>query len=340
MKLSDLRAHSGTLGLVLLLGLFLGIAYLSNQDVGTYDSTDPGYNQAYWLARIARVGPEKSYSEFTEKNAQEEYERQHLSAHVMGELLFKTLGEKGIVVCDATFGFGCYHGFFGRAISEGGVESIRRLNTACVEEYGALGTGCQHGMGHGILEYVGYGNIVKALTLCKETTQLVPLLGCTSGVFMEYNSPLAGIAEGLVPSTRVVSSDTPYEPCTKVPEEYQASCYFELGSWLPTIPPQDYEEAGELCAGLSGSARTHCFLGLGSSLAYRTNYDLSSALTECAEFSELDELSCRAGVSWGFYSVPEHRSSALDACEYTDETQRATCESLSDLTQGLDAEQP
>lgn len=320
--------------------LVLGGAYMSMRGAlfgVAYDAEDPTYNVAYWEARIAKNGAEAAFSEFKERNRLASDTRQHLSAHVMGELIFAARGTEGIAVCDAEFGFGCYHGFFGRAISEGGEASIPELDAACVAAFGPLGSGCQHGIGHGVLEYVGYENVTKALELCEGTTRPSPLLGCPSGVFMEYNTPLVGAGDGLVPSSRAVTAETVYEPCTSVPSAFQGSCYFQLGQWLAPSLSEDLGKLGRICTNLPTNARMHCFLGAGEGVAFLSRYDVTSSRALCASFTEgEDELSCRAGVSWALFSTKAGGALVKEACAYEDDAKEARCLSLGDLTEGLD----
>lgn len=328
------RIVASALALVALLAL--GAYLYSAHGRVSYNPDDPAYNRAYWTQEVKAKGASAAYAEFKQRTAQLSLGRQHFAAHVIGAVIGEALGANGVKVCDSSFGFGCYHGLFSQVISTGGASLVRNLDAACVSAYGPLGTGCQHGIGHGILEYVGYSHVGDALALCKETTQLVPLLGCTSGVFMEYFYPLTGPATALAPSTRALDPAHPYAPCTDVPVENRSSCYYELGSWLRTSQG-NAEAAGKWCAGLSGADRTDCYLGVGT-LAFQVNgNDMNAARMECAALAPADELSCRAGVRWGAFANPSTKAHAAEACGYTDSAKETACEKLGDLTQGHDA---
>jgi hypothetical protein len=252
----------------------------------------------------------------------------------MGELIYGAEGIGGIAVCDASFGFGCYHGFFGRAISEGGEVRIAELDAACVDAFGPLGTGCQHGIGHGVLEYVGYDRVNDALALCGKTTQIAPLLGCASGVFMEYNSPLMNIGDNLVPSARPVTQETIYEPCEDVPSEHQPVCYYQLGEWIAPQYASDPSRVDGICGKLAGAMREYCFLGAGAGAAPYLHYSLEESRTWCAHFGGGDERSCRAGISWALYADLNHRPEAARACAHEDASWENACRAFGDLTQG------
>lgn len=299
-----------------------------------YSDTDPAFNRAYWAQEIQRHGAKNAYQEFKERTQKAPPARQHFAAHVMGSVLAQKLGTDGIAVCDPTFSFGCFHGLFASIIAEKGTPVISELNAACVKAYGPLGTGCTHGIGHGIMEYVGYENIEKALELCDLTTQQVPLLGCTSGVFMEYNQPLSGDPKNLAPGTRTFDVAHPYEPCTNVAERFQSSCYFELGNWLRNTMESDTAKRDAVCAGLKGEPRSRCFMGDASAGAQAHGYDMKTSLAECSSLASEDEFSCRAGVRWGFFQVTETRARADEACAYADSMRRDACVMRGDLTRG------
>jgi hypothetical protein len=315
--------------LLAVLAAIAGIVFLADfmrSGGAAYNPDDPANNKAYWEAEIERFGGTRAYAEFLKKNGEKDPELQHFSAHVIGEALYKKLGIKGITVCGAEFSFGCYHGFSTLAIAEGGRDAVMELDAACTEAYGPL-SGCQHGIGHGIMEYAG--RISEALTMCKELVyQPTPLLGCTSGVFMEYLTPLAGAGDGVMPEARAFNPEEPYAPCPNVPEAYRASCYFELGQWLRQTQDLDY---GSICGGLAGSDRAHCFLGLGADFT-RGWKDADSLIAKCSRYAPDDELVCRAGAAWQF--VGGKKAAAL--CAYDDDTLKKTCIQTADLTEGLD----
>lgn len=300
-----------------------------------YSDADPAYNRAYWAQEVAAHGPRAAYQEFAQRNAKAPAGRQHFSAHVIGSVLGDEFGPAGIAYCDAAFGFGCYHGFFAEVISAGGTALIPKLDAACTKAYGPGGTGCQHGIGHGILEYVGYGKLDQALALCDTTTQFSPLLGCASGVFMENDFRLAGTGTAQGPSRRDFDPAHPYAPCTEVAAQYQPACYVELGQWLRISLGPSYAKLGALCAAAPGTAaRTDCFMGVGSIQDALEGYDPATALAHCAQYAGRDQLSCRAGAWWGFYQVPEERAKDASICAYADAAQEQACLALGDFTGG------
>lgn len=318
--------------LVALGGVLSFVLYFAGNFVSPllrYDPEDPGFNKGYWSQEISSAGAERAYEAFVEKNNLIPEARRHLFAHAMGEALFAELGIEAVATCTDAYSFGCYHGLFSRAIAEGGKDAVLQLDAACTERFGNL-SGCSHGLGHGILEYVGYENLDKALSMCSSlVSQPAPLLGCTSGVFMEYLAPLKGSDGSLAPSSRPFDPELPFAPCTDVSEEYRSSCYFELGQWFRQTPGTDY---GALCGRLEESAKRNCFLGIGTDMT-RGWKDADTLIAKCARYDAENELACRAGAAWSLVGSP----TAVALCAYGNAELTQECIEMADLTEGGDA---
>lgn len=311
-------------GLVLALLLGAGLVLHSVESHKAF-TQGPAHARAYLANQIATKGVVQAYAAFVEKNTELPRKDQHANAHLMGEELYKAAGVDTVSVCNSDFGFGCYHGLFGRAISEHGPELIPALDAACIRAFSELGTGCMHGIGHGLMEYVGTKQLARALELCESTTQLMPLLGCTSGVFMEYNAPLGGDENNRTPYTRAFDVARPYEPCDAVDARFQDSCYYELGQWFYDTVSTDTAAVDTFCSGRSGEQRVHCYLGVGASDAIRSEYQPESIIRYCDTFTGEDALMCRAGAAWTLYAIPDYRSRSASLCAYEDEERAARC---------------
>jgi len=322
--------------LILVLAALVGIGFIAQQrspDVA-YSDSDPAYNRPYWEQQISAHGATRAYAEFIELNAAAPRNRQHFSAHAMGVALYTKLGLSGITVCDRSFAFGCYHGLASRAIAEGGEKAVQKLNEHA-QAFGAqkfnLVSMSQHGIGHGILEYVGYQHLNQALEMCTTLIdQPAPRVGCTSGVFMEYFTPLAEQTEGAEPFVPPFNPDDPYAPCPSVAEVFQQTCYFELGQALRQTPDSKYLS---VCAGLSGESRMNCFLGVGTDLARMP--DPEQVVSRCETAAPEDAFFCRAGAAWGYSDDGTQRSQVM--CDYHDAAEQKACERTADLTDGIES---
>lgn len=304
-------------------------------------AVDAVQEQERWSQRIREAGAEESYKEFKQLYANSNFGTQHTAAHIFGPILYETVGIRGITICDSSFSFGCYHGFFGAALSDKGLSIVTDLDKACVEKYGPYGTGCQHGIGHGLLEYMGYGNLVKALEACKLTTQKNLLHGCTSGVFMENNVPLTLGDQTARTETRKLNPNNPYEPCTDIPERFRESCYYELGQWWDKVYEKDYGTLGRLCGNIEKEAyREDCYLGVGNVVAPSTLYNIAQAIDLCEKMPDPEgKLICRAGASWSFFAEPKYRELAPSMCDGVQPYRDYSCTQKADIIRNKSIEQ-
>lgn len=296
-------------------------------------SVDAVNETALWKSRISQVGTNQAYQEFKNKYSKQNFGIQHYAAHVFGPLIYDRDGVKGVAVCDQTFAFGCYHSFFGRAISEKGLSIIPDLDRACLSKFGPLGTGCQHGLGHGLMEYFGRDQLLEALQACRLTTQLNPLFGCTSGVFMEYNVPIIIGTDNTYTEFRKLNPTDPYEPCDKIPSNFQKSCYYEMGQWWDKVYQGDYSKLGQLCQSVANSDyRDSCYFGVGNVSAPSSNYEILATISKCQQMPDpKSQITCRSGASWSFYAEPTRRSLASQVCEGLQPSDRDRCVKDSDL---------
>ena len=271
-----------------------------------------------WLEVIKNKGAAAAYQQFKNEYAKYDYSTQHNTIHMLGELLYEVEGVKGITICDDSFAFGCYHGFFPRALSENGLGAMRELDQACVDKYGDKINACSHGLGHGILEYLGHNSLNKALEICTNSIRLQDVRTCLSGVFMEYNFPTI-IDDGKAEKTvRHFDPENPYFPCdTTIPEEFRKLCYYTLGEFWLSASGLDYAKIGKFCSDLSDTGhKAECFKGVGNNIAPTSNYDVESVREKCEKIQDEDgEFYCKAEASRSFLGLPQHRLNGLKVCE-------------------------
>lgn len=285
----------------------------------------------YWSKLLGKLGPAKTYTIFKENTRSKPAGAQHVSAHIFGALLYEKVGAEGIGTCDADFAFGCYHSFFGRAIADKGQAVVTPLDQACIKKFGPLGTGCQHGIGHGLMEYYGT-KLDLALTGCL-VTQRISLLGCSSGVFMEYNFPTITGNETANTSLRKLDPTQPYNPCPNVAAKFQKSCYYELPQWWYQVYEGDDRVMGRLCQDIGDSThRENCFRGLGNTIGPRTKFDLDKGLQICQLMPSRDgQTLCLAGLSWSWFAEPAKRPVSTRPCQNLPPDDSRLCLDKADL---------
>lgn len=273
-----------------------------------------------WSNIIETKGPEEGYEIFKEF-FKELYLVQHNMSHIFGDILYEKEGVSGVAICDSTFSFGCFHGFFTSAISDVGLEIIPFLDEACNES-----TECQHGIGHGLMEYMG-NNIVSALRACELTNQPDPLAGCTSGVFMEYNVPLVVHNDTISVEPRELNEEKPYGPCIDIPERFRNSCYHELGQWWNQVYEKDYKLIGNLCKNIENDTyRQSCFSGVGNIIPNSAEYNLELTIQLCEEMPT-DEgiVNCKIRASWAFLNSPNQSIDGPLVCGALEEEDKKQC---------------
>ncbi len=339
-KMSFFKTKKGAQALVLALVFFLvfGTFFFRQNTVSTpilKTDKDPTKIIAYWSNRIDAVGAESAYQQFSSFYKESDYTVQHPAAHIMGALLYQKLGNKGLSVCDSLFAFGCYHQFFASALADAGPEVVQKLDEVCIEKFGRFGTGCQHGIGHGLVEYFGYEkeSLLQELSLCSLTTVVGDYFGCSSGVFMQYNIPVSFSGGEIKTGVRPFDSKNPITPCdTFIPETNKKPCYFSLGQWWFAASSESFEKLGTFCAFVDGRYRESCYLGLGNSLIHEEKYDYRRGLSACRLMPDWNaELLCRAGASWGMFAEPLFRVNAWRFCEGLSVTDQEFCRNKSDL---------
>lgn len=256
---------------------------------------------------------------------------QHSIAHIFGEVLYKLKGNASITVCDDSFAYGCFHGFFMNAISNEGIGAIKQFDEMCIKKFGEYDTGCQHGIGHGIAEYLGPQNLDRSLDACATLTWKHKLMGCSGGVFMEYLLPsFSKNASGLTISP--INWDKPFKPCDTVNKNFAPECFYNLGNYYYYALSKDSERALKLCDTVSESLdRKSCFLGVGDSI-YSKIRDITKTIQQCRLGPNKEsEISCRAGAAWYLYASEIYRSEAKKFCENLNTLDFEKCQKDSDL---------
>lgn len=252
----------------------------------------------------------------------------HLRAHAFGDALYKARGIAGISVCDGSFGFGCYHGLISQAIAKEGEGVVAALSTLCVEQYGINGTGCQHGIGHGLAEYFGPKQLNKQLDNCKNLPWLGVYFGCQNGVFMEFFHPVINDERGNNFSSRTIDQSNPYGPCTLVDNFFRDACYLELGSWWYKGDDQALPSMFDWCDAADTKQHVHsCLLGIGIAIAQKEQLSSLTSTKKCLTgHSTLDRGMCLAGARWIIFSEPEYRKQSEEVCQSVPKPEQEICE--------------
>ncbi len=304
--------YLGVLMRVIFCAGIASIIFLQNSRPVKDTLISEGYDSAHWQARIVRVGGPGAYAEFSEAYKDKNPSEQHGAAHIFGDAVYHELGLSGIAVCDSRFSYGCFHEFIGRAITSGSLDVVPQLDIACNES-----AGCVHGIGHGVLSYLGYGvsNLATALRVCDGLSYDDPFQGCDAGVYMEYNlrTMLGGVSS--TTDTRIPHDEADWlVPCDRASPAHARACYLWLPQWwwvyltesqkLPSSSA--FKKMAMVCQNVrNGEYKNTCIEGVGLLAPAASGYDAASvpSLCEGAFRSESQRLLCRAYAASVFFTT-------------------------------------
>ncbi len=290
-------------------------------------------DRAFWTKRIGQIGADAAYAELKKKYDHDQHGRRHTMTHLFGELLFRTHGVLGVTVCDNANEFGCFHGFFSTAVREKGESIVHRLDEACLEKYGSTDHGCQHGIGHGVLEYFGSDRLTEALTLCSTLSWKGDIGGCGGGVFMEYNMPTLIDEDEVSTGLRPMKEGEPYEPCDSLPAKFFHNCLYNQVQWWGQIYDHDFGMLGSLCAERKDTEEQQvCFRGIGQIAAPTANYNAAKAIENCNHLPTEEAITlCRQQASWSTYASFPSIDQAPLVCEGMADEALKNCPSVQDV---------
>lgn len=260
-----------------------------------------------------------AYAAYLEEAKGLSYNEAHALAHVAGEALYEAEGVEGIARCDETAAYGCYHGLAGAALAAEGPASAGKLGDACFE-WAEKGFTCIHGIGHGILAYLGDTKLGTALELCEPINRGISEIGgCYGGVMMEYNFNTMRGGDGV--ELRAYDDSRFDAPCPDLPAAYQAACYYELPAWWFAVQRtagagDDYAPVGALCARVGDALlRGVCYRGVGSVAAPHSAFEPDRIRAACGAMpSAGGKDACLVEALGRLIDTPEGREKLRSFC--------------------------
>lgn len=200
----------------------------------------------------------------------------HLLGHIIGDILYKQQGAKGILHCTQDFRNACSHTIVIGTLLEKGPDSFGEIADLCRKAPGGPGayTMCFHGLGHGVLAFNGY-DLPKAVKMCEKSgTGLGPeYTECVGGTIMEMIAGVHDPQVWAVQAKKYFKADDPLYPCTAdfIPHQAKGICYtyitphlfLSAGANLGHPDPETFAEAFSYCEPLSGGDRASCLGGFG-----------------------------------------------------------------------------
>lgn len=243
---------------------------LSFEELQTFFSNlagGKGAKYAFDVLRIASIPPNTDL---------------HLLGHVVGDELYKQQGANGIKICTDEFRNACSHSIVVGLLTEKGEIALNEISIACKEAPGGKGayTMCYHGLGHGVLAYLGY-DFTKSIEMCEMTGtaeySYQEFYQCIGGSVMEMIS--GGFHDRQLWEKQreiFLKKDQPLSICNgnSLPEGARQLCLVYLtpylfeavGAEMSRPNPLDFEKAFLLCNKLPLSdtyGREACYGGFG-----------------------------------------------------------------------------
>ena len=242
-------------------------------------------------------------------------DKQHLVGHMFGEVLYDTYGVSGLSVCDDDFIFACYHGFLGRAISLRGLGVIEELGRECDKKKQDR-LGCDHGIGHGVMSYLGEDKLVQALEACDRLSWKGLVGGCSSGLFMEYNFKNSHVPENGKIVPRLLNEKNPFAPCDSLPGQFQYACYYEQPDWWQHVYHGDFSKIARLCDSIPDQYKEFCFIGTGRIIAQAEHFEIKASMDLCDKMPSPHAIAvCRSGGFLSIFDYTRDHDHSLAMCE-------------------------
>ncbi len=304
--------------------------------------------ERYWLGRMQAVGVDQAKAELAADIADKSLTDAHNISHAFGGALYNFGGP--LTDCPVTdtndefLSSGCNHEYIGRAISEHGLGVIKSIEESCATLAPSKFHLCEHGIGHGLIGYLGYSleNLKAAVDVCTQTGDN----NCYRGAFMEYD--FRRLVTGEINMRPPGSGEMEHSFCDGFSDHIRSVCiYWEPNWWYGVLlPDPSVKDVGvlpklvTLCDQWKGLDNNLCLVGAGFNIFY-LGVDVPAATKLCDTYFGDKSLFCKLGVAARYRTVGVDTNEvkkvctgltgkAMDQCMYAVE---GHVEKLSDLPQ-------
>lgn len=269
-----------------------------------------------YIQLMDRVGPEQA-QEMLQHSGIPYTGSAHLLNHTSGYYIWRKFGPSGIIKCKDYFSASCYHGFFISGLGNRKLENIDAMMRGCKRESKASNLQCSHALGHGVLAYQGYANLLEALSMCDDISKRIKDFAvsfCYSGVFMEN---MLGLHEGRSSPDRWIKASDPLYPCNdpRIAERYIAECWYYQAQQMSKVFKDDNKVA-EVCNELRNpKSESNCFDGLFREFNTATKSDIKRKFELCDQMPEEWKSKCISTQASALLQQGDHET-PLRICAY------------------------
>jgi len=295
-----------------------------------------------WSQAIKTDGADKAYKDFQASVASLDQGTQHADAHSFGAALYSAKGIDAFPLCRDIFQYGCAHGFIATALQTEGMQVVAHFADVCrAQGYPGM---CLHGIGHGLVSYLGYDDaaLQKAVSACRDIAHDTSTAGCIGGSVMEFGQKTMAIQK----DSRVMTPENSYEPCLSLAPDAKSACYFWNAGWWYTrlnyieslTPEAAVKKMGQLCASQKETEYIgECFAGLGDIVAMASNYKGAEAVRMCDSASRdpSERLYCKAYAADIFLGDARTRPDAFIVCNSLPSDEKNRCMYLAQMGVGV-----
>lgn len=275
---------------------------------------------------IERVGPEIAQEELLHSGLPFDGQT-HLLNHTVGDYLYEKYGNEGLIHCKDYFLSSCYHGFVLRAIGDSGLDGLNPVIETCARKGPSLMVQCSHAIGHGLLVWFDYPNLIRALQGCDEIGSKrkdFPLFNCYDGIFMEN---IWGVHNGKPSPDRWVKNADLLYPCTdpRIGEKYMNACWAEQPTIIYQHSQGNITKVSSECLKLTNSTyQATCFDSLARQINPLTNGNIDRVFQLCSQVVDGWKDKCIFSNVIAFFSVGD-RKLPFEICERIHADSRQTC---------------
>ncbi len=282
-----------------------------------------------WLEDLSRrEGPETAWQLVLETYNTPEgvIGSPHDMAHLVGQLLYKSEGFKGLSTCTPVFAFGCYHGLMEIAFEKD--SNAQYQNNLTKAELGCQNVGpetsptywsCIHGIGHGIATFREH-DLKKALPDCNLLAETIRTY-CQDGIFMEFSIS--------APESFYKKTD-PIYPCNAISESYKVACARSQVQVMRLRLGMNTTQIAESCIKTGNQNITyHCIDALGYFIGQVAEGDASKIVQSCQEIKDESSAAQCTSAAAGelvFQNAVGWKGSVKQICESLSGEFRNKCE--------------
>lgn len=255
-----------------------------------YEKTKTGL-----LSTVQNESPREALVELEKLSEENEAVLQlcHPLVHEIGHGAYAKYADVGAALSyqNDVCGSGYIHGVIESYIDEHGYSADALAKLCSTYGVGAVRDNCYHGVGHGLMFYLG-NNVPSSVAACDALQDQKARLRCSEGVFMENFA-----SDEVNHPSEYLNRDDIFYICRAQTKPYQKdTCYFYAPTYYLTLHPGAYNAAFDWCKGAEDWFIGTCIKGTSSRVTKENSKRISYAAHECLKLPAEFQNKCAAGI--------------------------------------------